>query len=125
MTLDLEAIKAYCEAATPGPWYADFCVITLQDDKWRPLVETNFYGNRYDGCANAEFVACARTDVPALVTEVEQLREDQARKRKRLTEQGIFINRFEAALDSTQRRLSAAYAKVNQLREELKQVAER
>jgi hypothetical protein len=78
--LDLDAIRARAEAATPGPW--------LHGDEYEP-------GNLYEhevlmsedlpviemdsdvqGSANAAFVAHARTDVPDLLAEIERLRAE-------------------------------------------------
>lgn len=74
--LDLEAIKAGCEAATPGPWVntgGRFPKIN-----GGPIggcdVATLFFA---DG-ADAAFIAAAREDVPALVAEVERLQNDVA-----------------------------------------------
>jgi hypothetical protein len=67
----LDAIRARCEAATPGPWeltkdgrYEDHdeCRINLPND----TIELCSY-------ENGEFIAHARTDVPDLLAEVEQL----------------------------------------------------
>ncbi len=58
---DLEAIKRRCEAATPGPWTTLGAVVadgsSCLDDRAR----------------NAEFIAHAREDVPALLEAVERL----------------------------------------------------
>lgn len=75
--LDLSAIKERYEAAAPGPWkwnadddmyrcdglYTGRVPVIWHDQGW-VAVEL----------ADAEFVAHARTDVPALVAEVERLR---------------------------------------------------
>ena len=78
--IDLDVIKARCEAATPGPWYVDrggeF------DDPYYsiPSVCRDRYGDNSlmvgSDKATAEFIAHARTDVPALVAEVERLRAE-------------------------------------------------
>lgn len=69
-----EAIRARCEAATPGPWkltkdgrYEDHdeCRIDLPDD--------NIELCRYE---NGEFIAHARNDIPDLLDEVERLRAE-------------------------------------------------
>lgn len=85
--LDLAAIRARADAATRGPWYTgigdrhwsdgveyvpvavddarevDVALIRVCDDgSYSPAVET------------AEFIAHARTDVPALCDEVDRLR---------------------------------------------------
>lgn len=95
---ELKQIKARVEAATPGPWVLhtdssrpDVCAgITdsagnysgpksgfmgeghlFEFDKYGPS-----WGQEYDNCADAEFVAHARQDVPALIAEVERLRAE-------------------------------------------------
>ncbi|MBK7865254.1 MAG: hypothetical protein IPJ65_42975 [Archangiaceae bacterium] len=60
--LDLAAIKARCEAATPGPWFTAGEADTLADQK---------------------FIAAARTDVPALCDEVDRLRRELAASKAR------------------------------------------
>lgn len=74
--LDLEAIKARCEAATPGPW--NVAIGNFSDD-----VSVVYVGSpgpkgsdqeRYNlSKDDQKFVAHARADVPALVAEVEKL----------------------------------------------------
>lgn len=59
--LDLDAIRARAEAATEGPWFA-----------WDRAVGWNIVITRPE---DAAFIAAARTDVPALLAEVERLRE--------------------------------------------------
>ena len=61
----LAEIKAREQAATPGPWYADGW--GLFDDIQGELVEL------HDTDPDAQFIAHARTDIPALVAEVERL----------------------------------------------------
>jgi cell division septum initiation protein DivIVA len=71
--LDLDAIEARANAATPGPW------VQSQRDMWMvyrdgggtPEIDV---GGGYDIKENAAFVAHARSDVPALVAEVRNLR---------------------------------------------------
>ncbi len=69
----LAEIKARCEAATEGPWEQEDCrenhiaTATGMDIAHAPKQ------------INAQFIAHARTDVPALLTEVERLRELMAR----------------------------------------------
>lgn len=70
-SIDLDAIRARVDAATVGPWsvaeqtHGDWFGI---QDEWLAL------GSMF-GSADAEFIAHARTDVPALLAEVERLRE--------------------------------------------------
>jgi hypothetical protein len=80
--LDLEAIKARADAATPGPWFTEYGyklakvmtktakghgrVMLAQD--WIPRQGVD--GPLQD---DAEFIAHARTDIPLLLAEVERL----------------------------------------------------
>jgi hypothetical protein len=75
--LDLNAIKARAEAATPGPWaagtdaYAELHPWELSISRQYPLIEMDTNGQ---GGHDAQFIAHAREDVPALIAEVEMLR---------------------------------------------------
>ena len=78
MSLDLDPIKARAEAATEGPWAPQFWRGQNQNgDYGEPMI---FYNDgetlSYLSAPNADvdFIAHARTDVPALVAEVERLR---------------------------------------------------
>lgn len=76
--LDLDAIQARLNAATPGPWYADGSEIYAGDPDMHTLhapwvgetcnVDLPDHGDR-----NATFVAAARTDVEQLVARVRRL----------------------------------------------------
>jgi hypothetical protein len=83
MTIDMDAIKARRDAATPGPWCAD----PIEDDDVDWFVhaarEPDFpiLVQRACGEADAEFIAHARQDVDDLVAEVEQLRREDTRLR--------------------------------------------
>lgn len=75
----LAEIRARAEAATEGPWtWASR--MTVDTDAWavfdpqdRPLA------SNHDGWSpDAIFIAHARTDIPALLAEVERLREGHA-----------------------------------------------
>jgi hypothetical protein len=79
--LDLDALQALCDAATPGPWMFEkelatvdsYGVETVDQD---PISgQAIFYAR--GGCAsqeNAAFVAAAREAVPQLIAEVRRLR---------------------------------------------------
>ena len=72
--LDLDAIEARAEAATPGPWRQ-----TASRRGYRDVLQTpDTYADRMiaKGCPNADaaFIAHARTDVPALVAELRAAR---------------------------------------------------
>ena len=79
MTLDLPAIRARAEAATPGPWFHNEHLSA--DDYMTPYY---FIGTGTSAMAatdvgsadlspDSEFIAHARTDIPALLAEVERL----------------------------------------------------
>jgi len=93
---ELEAIWARCEAATPGPWNYDErinCVAVYAGEKMDCLsgfnsrcivyVHSNLVDGRYwelseQKCRDAYFVANSRTDIPALLAEVERLQAENA-----------------------------------------------
>jgi hypothetical protein len=74
MSLDLEAIKKREAAATPGKWQTRFVARAFASARKDPelLVVTP---QSYDWL-DADFIAHARTDVPALILEVERLRDE-------------------------------------------------
>lgn len=103
MGLDLDAIKARCEAATPGLWHRDTAKWDEHDQESPELVTVGWsmrdqghevhwrddpIGNNIALCPprrdahfqpgqeakDATFIAHAREDLPALITEVERLR---------------------------------------------------
>lgn len=67
--LDTDAIRAREQAATEGPWATEprlsYTSIRSSDDITRADAVRE---------ADAEFIAAARTDVPALLAEVDRLR---------------------------------------------------
>jgi len=89
-TLDLDAIKARADAATPGPWVAAVgSGPKRRQQQVASLGVASMRGQGEAGCIavfarvavgggrradDAEFCAAARTDVPALVAEVRRLR---------------------------------------------------
>ena len=81
-------IKARAKAATPGPWYHVLAAIVgttpRPDDDNTTCICNTEWGNSTNIQPNAEFIAAAREDVPALLAEVERLRTDVARLRARL-----------------------------------------
>ena len=80
--LDLDAIQARADAATPGPWVSRTCEPCAARDRldltiWghgdrEMIANWSEQDEFYSG--DAEFIAHARTDVPALVAEVRALR---------------------------------------------------
>lgn len=80
--MDLEAIRKRCEAATEGPWkwraYAfGFRVWDANDN---PVCDSFIFDDIGSGIIKdkgiAPFIAHARTDIPALLDEVERLRAE-------------------------------------------------
>jgi hypothetical protein len=77
--LDLDAIEARASSATPGPWEARQNAPTMSGAVWNlrvagePGVKAMVTEYQH-GSANADFIAHAREDVPALVAEVRRLR---------------------------------------------------
>ena len=103
----LDAIKARCEAATPGPWAVAGKGVGAADDDRRPWIiapdgeadpwwvamfETEVPNSDF-GLENAEFAAHARTDVPALVAEVERLGAENGELRTLLAGQSNLVVR--------------------------------
>lgn len=78
----LQAIRARCEAATPGPWIASeveprgLSSVTAVGDNWGVFTKIGERKPRQYATpeADAAFIAHARTDIPALLDEVARLR---------------------------------------------------
>ena len=71
---ELAAIKKRCDKATPGPWKFDAhskCYI-WEDDGICVAVVWHYRSPK----ENAEFIANARQDVPALLAQVERLMDE-------------------------------------------------
>jgi hypothetical protein len=83
--LDLEAIRLRCEAATPGPWRAVAGYVYRGDTSFRASM-----------AADAQFAAAARTDIPALITEVERLRAALSEAQRVALESSQRMNEAEA-----------------------------
>ena len=67
----LDEIRKRCEAATPGPWYADEDAFII-DDTGRCLISA-LSDEAFLRDEDAEFCACARTDIPALLAHIDAL----------------------------------------------------
>ena len=87
--LDLDAVRAVTDAATPGPWWnlgesiythelppPDQPFDELEYDDWLENAKPVCYGDT-ETVADAVFIASAREWVPVLVGEVERLRAAQ------------------------------------------------
>ncbi len=71
---ELQAIKARCDAATPGPWEE-----VVESGFWwitGPEADTNYVVSTMNtDKEDVEFITHAREDVPVLVADVEELRQ--------------------------------------------------
>ena len=86
--IDLDAIKARAAAATKGPWIAE--PEDAGENHYTParvwaVTESDYWSSDVSemqlaagGPNDMEFIAAARSDVPALVAEVERLRAEQS-----------------------------------------------
>jgi hypothetical protein len=72
--LDLDAIEALANAATPGPWEVDYDERVGGADQILRGNLTICFMSSPRREYNAEFIAAARAAVPALVAEVRRLR---------------------------------------------------
>lgn len=78
---DLDTIEARADAATPGPWGDDYIVSSYSGSPIeRPRIIANGRIVAHvmmsdSDVSDADFIAAARTDVPALVAEVRRLRD--------------------------------------------------
>lgn len=86
MTLNLEAIKARCEKATAGPWYGYEERESSAEGHAVSTGPSNLFtiGISNQDANDADFIAHARTDLPALVAEVERLRKVESAARDML-----------------------------------------
>ena len=86
MTLNLEAIKARCEKATAGPWYGYEERESSAEGHAVSTGPSNLFtiGISNQDANDADFIAHARTDIPALVAEVERLQSALAAARAAL-----------------------------------------
>ncbi len=82
--LDLEIIRVGCEAATEGPWtwlegHIGRSLLSAPNDSVLHITGPGAVDpTRINICAdddNAAFIAHAREDIPALIAEVERLRD--------------------------------------------------
>jgi hypothetical protein len=89
LPLDLDQIESRAEAATPGPWKT-WAMQVLADPVGDSNLDTALLIARttdpHRGLRtfNADFIAAARTDVPALVARVRALEAEVQQLRKRV-----------------------------------------
>lgn len=91
---DLSAIRARLEAATPGPWmHDDYEVFTESKPTTWICVDV-------DRPENRTFLACAPTDLRALLDEVERLRGEVSLRELRVKELTRVLNDTRKMLES-------------------------
>jgi len=73
MTLDktLKEIKERCDAATEGPWFTGFNLVTVPEGDICFVKDDVFLGGYKN---NRDFIAHARTNVPMLLEMVEYMK---------------------------------------------------
>ena len=83
--LNLTPIRERCEKATPGPWVWRSNYLEVEGSwedptrEWTRIADDGSAGGEYNEAIDthgpdADFIAHARTDIPALLAEVERLR---------------------------------------------------
>jgi len=81
--IDLTAIRARADKATPGPWTREECGNDTRICGGDEVLFDNEWGSATgQDWLDAAFIAAARTDVPALCDEVESLRAELAELRR-------------------------------------------
>ena len=89
--LNLAPIKARLEKATEGPWSYEETVLGLPNSTvMAEGQQVGYMGIGHFRGPNAHFVAHSRTDVPALIAEVERLRIYKSEMVEKLAESSIF-----------------------------------
>ena len=78
---DIEAIKKRCEKATPGPWQGNHYMELFegkyfQIDAEYDAVATTAHCYAKEVKENIQFIAHARTDIPALLAYIEKLEKE-------------------------------------------------
>ena len=74
--LDLNAIRKRAEAASSGPWAWEWADNGTEIEIVQPHLFLSPIVAETGIQADAEFIANARTDVPALIAEIERLRAE-------------------------------------------------
>ena len=108
---DMDAIRARCDAATPGPWTYDEIGYV---DVGLPRSRSIAVGIEIDATAKSDgdFIAHARTDIPALLTYIEEL--ERAVENERLTFKSCNRARIHC-----ENECDSLHARVNELHDEI------
>jgi len=101
LDLDLDHLKRLCEAATPGPWgwkKGRLMQMAAPESKYTYQRDIGYQETDYDfndpareeqAERDAEFIAAARTALPAALDEVSRLRQESMYLQDILTGRGI------------------------------------
>jgi hypothetical protein len=97
---EIRAIRERAERCDPSPWEAKY----IECFGW--VVSPPFNRNEYDSmpdsyftnCTNADFIAHARTDVPALCDAVEEARKELRELADLMRKHGAFTEASEKAI---------------------------
>jgi len=87
--LNLDPIRRRTEAATEGPWIAGWRSLPSDQIMLSPKLPPVELSCDVQGRKNAKFIAAARTDVPALLAEVDRLRFQVADLKAKLRDEGL------------------------------------
>lgn len=108
-TLDIDRIKAYCEKATAGPWMDDEHANEVVIEGYRTICKpVSTYVSLEKRDANRAFIANARTDLPAAVAELAELRRELAGLTQDYADSDRQIVALKAELDSLRAQLEQA-----------------
>jgi hypothetical protein len=103
----LDAIRARCEAATPGEWVVIHKGNALSVIAKSGAFTLNICHYSHKDGADAEFIAHARTDVPDLLAEIERLTAELAAMTAERDEAQLELTRMTEAYDVNARALDA------------------
>ena len=115
---DLAAIRERAEKATPGPWEVpDFNDGAAVMDASRSVVTWKASDTHRSGPAqaNAAFIAAARSDIPALLVEVDRLAGELARVTAMLSDVSAQRETYRVDLIIARKRISELERETEQL----------
>lgn|GEM_PF-5709900 len=114
-SLDLEPIKARAEAATPEPWVASNeggTAFLMEGDQDGDLLVNDSDGQFFERW-DVLFCAHARQDIPALIAEIERLRDEKSTIAADLVLEKLLKNRLSHKIDTAQSILSQTQGGMN------------
>lgn len=83
-----QAIRERCEGLVPGPWEAGLSAATFRGEQYEGVAANGVMlmqtipAFKREGGRIAQFIAAARTDIPRLLVEVEQLIQERDRQQE-------------------------------------------